>query len=90
MSPNPSKTKKERFGPIKSPKDELYGWPSTTLLRPLLGLFHGEKGGKRFRDRLCNELRDQKILIADAVERALEEIPLFVLNRAHLDSDSSW
>jgi len=57
-----------------------FGWPTTTVLRPLLGLFHGERGGKRFKDRLCLGAQSRKLSVHEVLDAALEEVPLYVLD----------
>jgi tRNA-dihydrouridine synthase A len=71
----------ERYGSVKDTSRGLYGWSSGLLLKPLLGLFHGERGGNRFKDRLFAELhKNPKIDMRDALDLALTEVPLYVVD----------
>jgi len=57
-----------------------YGWAPSIMLRPLMGLFHGERGGKGFKTRLCGDLRDKSKSLAELLDDALTEVPLYVLD----------
>ena len=40
-------------GDFKSAREGVYGWPAATLAKPLIGLFAGEPGGKRFKNAIA-------------------------------------
>ena len=62
--------------------DDIYGFPTSIMVRPLLGLFYGESGGRKFKMRLSAEWEGNKgkIGIRELMDRALEEIPIWVLD----------
>ena len=70
----------DKHGTFISLQADVYGWPATTLLRPLLGLFHGERGGKKFKDKLMLGAIAKKLGLREVIDEALEEVPLWVLD----------
>jgi tRNA-dihydrouridine synthase len=69
----------ERYGDYKGGAD-AFGWPATVVLRPLLGLFHGERGSSRFKDVLCVKATTKGCCLRDVLDTALEEVPLYVID----------
>ena len=69
----------ETFGGFKGSRGP-YGWPATVLLRPMLGLFHGERGGKRFKDVLCVGATQKGAVLRHVLDAALDEVPLYVID----------
>ena len=37
----------DRHGDFKSSHEQVFGWPMATMVKPLIGLFAGEPGGRR-------------------------------------------
>jgi tRNA-dihydrouridine synthase len=68
----------EVYGDYKG--GDQYGWPATVMLRPLLGLFHGEPGTARFKDVLNAGASVKGCNLREVLDNALLEIPLYVVD----------
>jgi hypothetical protein len=42
----------DRHGDFKSSNEGVFGWPAATMVKPLIGLFAGEPGGRRFKNAI--------------------------------------